>query len=1156
MSLKWYPTKEILMQNKSLTDHVILAQDVCTTVSTKYGMKRYSWFQSTSMLASYLEDQKQLQTHYYEIVPNVTDHPTYMYFDLDKPDDIQSSLDIDVFITTFCKTLIRFTKHVYDIDINESNLSVTYTPNPIKLSSHVRADIKINNLTTMANVVSNLNRFIFNNIHTNNQDRETLTYYKPNNEFPMSVVDTSVYKKFVAFRCVYSSKYKGQDSIPLKLIPYKSNSTRVQDHLVLFDPVHDSLNCIDQSINFDPPINYTTVSQINVLTPISLHLPLPLPLPIQGIQEGIQDIQDIQNNSAINPDHLFKVEQYLKDNAFLQDTFKCENIQFKYNKSIKPHVYIFALDKNIRHHCPCANRIHRHNRSAIYYYHKKHVAYYKCFNVDCKEKIKSNQYVFRIPIQQDIDAISISEAMSNRVATSLHCKVNIIPWTIKYNEPRMQNYPLYPLVAVRANMGIGKTEIMIREFLPNYIDQDHRCIFITYQRILSKKYSQELHHLGFVNYLDIADSTITAAKVIVCIDSICRIATSIPFDFVIIDEVTSVLLHFNSKFLTKSSTVCTMFECMLLRANQIIVLDACVDNTISYDFVKHIADKKAITPYYIKNEHVRETNRECNIHTNKKGKTTSVLVKHMTEYIIKQLANNKKIVVTSSTKSYVEELSKFISHSLPDKVQVVMHSENNDLATATNATANATATNATTTTTNTITNFYERLRLCDIFIYSPTITAGISIEFPHFDELVSFIDNTLYTPPVDIILQQMFRVRQLVDGQMNLYVNDTMKLKPTNYPYTPHEVDKFLDSNTNHDNNLFMQSHQIIADNQVVYDKSLLSYTLLRGILVNRNKSLLHFEEILINTLQSDYNIECTILPIQTSKSIMQKAKDLKAMLKELNVKTTFTFSPALLIDESAYKQLESKSQSGEKLSEIEQQQKWTYYIMHAWTVFDRVDAAFFEKFIGQARSFDMADKIETFNKMKRLKYMMTNNVDGNRVKFQTVVQNIMQEEEFNIKLFNATIRKSFSMLIEGHKLMEFLTDYTDMIQGQTSHSIVYRTVISKGETIVINKDVFYKRVKKWIESMNPNEFKMVVDLFDGTKHFDDQNKMLTSTRKQTSLVVKILSHAFGIQMVNDHHGLAYTSKIITSKFHEISTKYEPIFMNFQIFSNTYSFHE
>jgi len=337
----------------------------------------------------------------------------------------------------------------------------------------------------------------------------------------------------------------------------------------------------------------------------------------------------------------------------------------------------------------------------------------------------------------------------------------------------MRPYPLVPLCIVRANMGVGKTKEMFQSFLPAHCKKKKtRCLLVTYQRILSYKYAIELNELGFHNYIDL-DHDIHEDRVIICLDSLSRIKNPY-FDFIIVDEVTSVLLHFNSKFIKNSSVLCCKLEGMLLRCKFIYLLDACADNTIVYDFANMIAIKKNITPYFIKNAFVRKTNRYCNLTIASNHDCADALKNKIIAGASEKLKVGQNVVITCSTKSSAACIAEALKRKLPHKKILLYHSESELKITIDN-----------------LHQFVKEWAECDALIYSPTITAGISFEVPHFHSLFAYIENSFMAPPVDGVLQQLFRVRQLKDGEMNIFLYDH-DLNDSNLPVTPNDVDDFL----------------------------------------------------------------------------------------------------------------------------------------------------------------------------------------------------------------------------------------------------------------------------------------------------------------------------------------------------------------------------
>jgi hypothetical protein len=75
-------------------------------------------------------------------------------------------------------------------------------------------------------------------------------------------------------------------------------------------------------------------------------------------------------------------------------------------------------------------------------------------------------------------------------------------------------------------------------------------------------------------------------------------------------------------------------------------------------------------------------------------------------------------------------------------------------------------------------------------MYSPTITAGVSMEKRWFHVLTAYIELGPYAPGADAVLQMLYRVRDLSEGSMEVSVS--MPTPGMNLPHTVHDVTAML----------------------------------------------------------------------------------------------------------------------------------------------------------------------------------------------------------------------------------------------------------------------------------------------------------------------------------------------------------------------------
>lgn len=1119
---QWAYNKDHLMSIKTPDDHIILVKDKPNGVN---GAKNYRWFKNAQTMIDLLEETKHQSPNFYELYLNTTDYPCFIFFDIDRDlypgvdEDIMTNLTpfFDTMIPLFLKKVQAVLLEVYNIQFEPvigTNTNLSYSLSTSRISSHIRFNIKCKNLEVLRGFYKILNDYIMNNTKTTIHERKYLTFNKQINDshYLTTVVDATILKKFSHIRIVYSTKLDDEDKQPL--LSYRNSSPHINDHLVMCYPETTPNTNIpeinDIPTELDIPLDFTKINHGNV----EMH--------VTDKRKHVPEHFHCKNN-RIPYTTIERVKNLLATSNQVHQLLNSTDIRFKYCENKSEYVYSIALDKSMKYICPLANRVHRHNRSFFEYHHLKKVAYYNCFNENCKHSTK--KYTFKISLEHDNLSLAVSSANK-----TLHCKQDLIEWDEVYNAPTMKPYPLLPVTCIRANMGVGKTKALIEQYLPTYANNpDTKILFITYSRTLSMKYAHELKNFGFVNYLDREKSEcIKDKKTIVCLDSLCKIKIKDKedFDFIIIDEITSVLLHFNSKHMKNCTEINAWFEYLLTCAKHVVVLDACVDNTIVYDVMEYIAAKKGTKPYYIRNTFIRESNRNASILRNTKQTLTAAFKKTIFDYVIERLSENKKVVITSSTKGFVEELTTYIQESKITKNKRVIsyHSGNNDVKKSQSA------------------QFYEDIKHCDAMIYSPTITAGVSIEFPHFDELVSYVENSFYTPPIDIVLQQMFRVRNLNNGNMMIFVNDTIKeeVKASKFPTNRTEIDTMLDEDIGRYNRLYYMNKDLVHSNKImdmkkrelVYDKELLSYKILRGIITNRNKSLKYFTQILVSTLMSDYKIKCKMCEYHATETKVIKAAKTLQHLKSMNSQAVFPFSHANLLTENAYKDLCVRQKRGDKLTDLEQHQKWLYHCaFDLWKVDpDKIDDEFFNTYIRQAKSTEIKKSISSYLRLSRMCEMLHRGVENHENGMKRALADIVRQKEYNIELYKTKVKKYYVNLIEGHKFLSAVCQGMD-----------YKSMFMEDGEVTIDFESFHLNVHDYFASLDKEEYQNLVDTFDTTKVFGSVDDVLASKRKTTHFAERILDEAFCIEIESIGQKTSLERiKILKSEYKAMKEKYKP----------------
>lgn len=1069
---------------------IILAKDAYLNSASK----QYTNFNSFNEFITYVDNAK-VTPHFYEVLPTDSNHSVFITFDVDRqlyPDfDADIIADRDTYfnrlVEAFLERFSTFLLTVYKVNFQPvlgSNSHISQANSNAKLSFHAKFNIKCQNLKQVKAIAHNFIAFLASNQHTPEAKTRNLFFYKQqhksSNEFAC-IIDKAIYTNFRCMRLLYSSKFKDK-GVPLK--PYKASSSNIADHLVLFYEHQSSTYSVFNELNTDIEQIAADYSKLKVIHGEIAHVPV-----VSPTQTCNGEVPEEVSNEVLS-----SVEEFLCTNEHIQNMLQTTQISFNYSNFLHPTIFAFNIDKRCNNYCPYAKRIHSNNRSYFEYHHKRSLVKYKCFNEDCKEVQKTKCIV--IKLSRELDALKCVNNLTS--FNTLHCQHKVIPWDLSYNSESMRPYPVKPIVCVRANMGVGKTVNLIPFMHENCSNSEVKCLFITYSRILSNKYAAAFNSIGFVNYLDKTDARmINDNKVIVCLDSLPRITTS-NFHFIFIDEVLSVLMHFNSPYL-KHDITCSLFELLLSQAQHLYLLDAHVDNLLSYNFVNYIAEKRHQPVYWIQNTHVRTSKpaRKARIILNKSKKQETALRLKCIKHIATLLELGKRVVVASSTATFTKLLQKEIQELLNSQKNIVLYNSETDNAIKYQHSLNPNA-------------VWNEV---DLLIYSPTISAGVSFELHHFDMLVAMIDNSFNTPSIDLSLQQLFRVRNLSAKHynMHIYVNDYINLDAIRYPIMPDDVTKWLDTKITEmemyypENSINFTSATSLKNGKIAYDKDRLSFNILHGLVYSTNKSLMHFTSILKKTLEDDYCIKTTVEEFRPDKDLFTEVIELKKRYKDAKINTLVPFSKQVLICDNQYEELEKKHKREENLTPLEKQQKWTYDMLAKWGVdSSKVDANFYDTYIRQCTPYERDKALSMYFAANRMKDALQFDVTTNQNRFKQKLAAIKEKEEFNMELYRTQVHEYYEQLIEGQELLaELLGDK-------------YSQIIRSHAQIPIDNDASYNKLNAYVKNLSDECFVVVRKLF-GLKpqNYKAVEDMYDNPRKLFIFANAILKDTFNICIEN-----------------------------------------
>ena len=336
--------------------------------------------------------------------------------------------------------------------------------------------------------------------------------------------------------------------------------------------------------------------------------------------------------------------------------------------------------------------------------------------------------------------------------------------------------------------------------------------------------------LIIVSHLDKADFKHDKINILVCsLDSIYKTENnnSYAYDMVILDEYESIMSYmtenenFEKQANTTAEKVYETFCFIIKEAKKIIALDAdlCVRKL---DIIKRITD---ISPICF--------NSNANNFKNYKYKYHYNLDKF--ETILKDgLQANKKIVIASSTKKSLETAKHILDTQYQDKKYALMTNCGMIISNFMKISK-----------ADFIKTIETQIQKLDVFLYSPTITIGVSIETKYFHILLCIPYNN-EAPNARVFIQMIYRVRHLIDNCVHIFPHKYLVYTPLNNRLYENEVQQ------NYSNDI-KEYYNINCNSKVdeTY-KLLVSYNK-----TEKNYSKYHYnEEFVMKTKQHDLDME------------------------------------------------------------------------------------------------------------------------------------------------------------------------------------------------------------------------------------------------------------------------------------------------------------
>jgi len=307
---------------------------------------------------------------------------------------------------------------------------------------------------------------------------------------------------------------------------------------------------------------------------------------------------------------------------------------------------------------------------------------------------------------------------------------------------------------LQAPKGTGKTEAI--EALIKEIPKEASVLVPSYRINICSKAHQELESYGFSYY---KDKDFNPHRAVVCMNSLYLCIPQKKYDYIIIDEVYSVLESFNSTLMKdKKRRMMTIFEKFLTDAGKVYCLDAHLNCGLVVKTLHALRNHEKFV--YHRNPNLHDYSDYTVVYDEYLKKQDNSYQNQINS-ILSDLKNDKKVAIMCSSKNQSIEIFDIITEhqrlgNLND-FRIKLYNSETDGKQKTDDFRN---------TASSWGNGEVKA-----IIYSPTVSAGISYNDTSTNgvhSLYCFVMGGDNLPSFNTTRQMFFRVRQLLDKTIHI----------------------------------------------------------------------------------------------------------------------------------------------------------------------------------------------------------------------------------------------------------------------------------------------------------------------------------------------------------------------------------------------------
>tara|TARA_R110002153_G_scaffold155933_4_gene308080 strand:+ start:13112 stop:16273 length:3162 start_codon:yes stop_codon:yes gene_type:complete len=324
-----------------------------------------------------------------------------------------------------------------------------------------------------------------------------------------------------------------------------------------------------------------------------------------------------------------------------------------------------------------------------------------------------------------------------------------LPNIHSYDEPSLRPFELCKTLVVHAMMKMGKTKALAQYIERNFTDRltVNNIRILSFRQTFSGNIKEKFP--DFTLYSEVAGNLVQP-RIIIQIESLYRLVINNEQpDLLVLDECESIFEQFDSGLLRYFEDSFAKFQYLLRYTKHVVCMDANIsdrtyrilqefrglDNTVYH----HCTHKNATADnYYITSDRAKWLNS-----------------------VYSSLHSDEKIAIQMSSLAEAKALEVSLRRKFPDLTIRLYSSETSSAVKKEH-----------------FTNVGVYWTECDVLIYTPTVSAGVSYELKHFSKCFAyFMDSSC---PVETSIQMMGRIRDVADHTYVVYISASRKYLPSN----------------------------------------------------------------------------------------------------------------------------------------------------------------------------------------------------------------------------------------------------------------------------------------------------------------------------------------------------------------------------------------